>query len=465
MPTRHIAAHVAEFIVGYDASVAPPSTVGRAVRLFADAIACGVGARQVRWGENLHRAAFALGTGIQTTADGPVVLAGDAPGGMATTAGVNASLVNCLDYDDTHFGHPGAVVVPVALAVGHGAGSSRDQLIEAVMVGYEIAGKVAAATNPSRSARNVAWGTGLRFAPAAAGVAGKLLGLDGRRLAHALALAACDGPVPSVRQAVYSSGGPSMGKNNYAASATAGVTAAFLAQEGITGPLDIFDSTGGFASLTGTDQWQPAELTSDRVHVNEVESKPYPCCRKIHASLDALRELQRRHGFSHDDVLAVTLASSGWSAGDCFANPRPQQIVDVQFSARFCSALVMHGVPTGVDWFTPTVLSNEAVHATSRKVQLKAPSNAMPAETHSWWTEVEVRTTSGMHGCAVSTPKGSPGNPMTDEELHTKFSSLVAPVLGPDRATNVYEAVVGRNSNVDARGLSALLAMNTSAPV
>ena len=125
----------------------------------------------------------------------------------------------------------------------------------------------------------------------------------------------------------------------------------------------------------------------------------------------------------------------------------------------------MHGVPTGVDWFSPTVLSDEAVVATSRKVQLKAPSMAMPAETHSWWTEVEVRTMSGVHGCAVSTPKGSPGNPMTDEELHNKCSSLVAPVLGPDRATKVYEAVVDRNSNVDARGLSALLAMNTSAPV
>ncbi len=434
------------------------------MRLIADAIACGVGARQVRWGENLHRAAFALGSGIRTTADGPVVLAGDAPGGMASTAGVNASLVNCLDYDDTHFGHPGAVVVPVALAVGHGAGSSRDQLIEAVIVGYEIAGKVAAATNPSRSARNVAWGTGLRFAPAAAGVAGKLLGLDRHRLAHALALAACDGPVPSVRQAVYSPGGPSMGKNNYAASATAGVMAAFLAQEGITGPLDIFDSTGGFAALTSTDQWLPTELTSDRVHVDEVESKPYSCCRKIHASLDALHELQGRHGFSHEDVLAVTLASSGWSAGDCFANPHPQQIVDVQFSAAFCTALVMHGVPTGVDWFTPAVLSNEALHATSRKVQLKAPSYAMPAETRSSWTEVEVRTTSGVYECAVSTPKGSPGNPMTDEELRNKSSSLVAPVLGADRASKVYQAVVDRNSHVDARGLSALLALNTSAP-
>jgi 2-methylcitrate dehydratase PrpD len=454
MSPRHRTVELAEFVQNFDIGSAPRNVIDRTVRLFADAVACGIGAGQIRWGQDIQRAASALGGGTRRI-DGPVLLAGGAAGEVVPTAGMNALLINCLDYDDTHFGHPGAVIVPVALALGHVVGSSRRDLIEAVTVGYEVAGRVAAASNPSPSARDAAWGTGLRFAPAAAAVAGKLLGLDRTRLAHALALAACDGPVPSVRQTVYSDGGPSMAKNNYAASVTAGVTAAFLAREGIAGPLDLFDGADGFAALTGTDRWRPDELISDQVHALQVDSKPYACCRKIHASLDALRELRSRHGFSPDDVLEVLLVSPGWSAGRCFANPRPRQAVDVQFSAAFCSALLMHDVPTGIEWFNPALLSDEPLLATAGRVQVKVPPEA---RTRSFfWTQVQVRTTSGVYECEVSNPKGSALNSMTDEELRAKFTGLVAPVLGPDRSVCLYDALVDGHGEVDARGLSALI--------
>ncbi|MDX6568691.1 MAG: hypothetical protein QOH15_1269, partial [Gaiellales bacterium] len=57
-------------------------------------------------------------------------------------AWANGVLANVLDYDDGHRitkGHPGAIVIPAALAAAERVGASATEFLEAVLVGYEVA--------------------------------------------------------------------------------------------------------------------------------------------------------------------------------------------------------------------------------------------------------------------------------------------------------------------------------------
>ncbi len=113
-----------------------------------------------------------------------------------TAAGfANALSAAALDLDDGHRksrGHPGAAVIPAVLAVAdyrRAAGNepSNSDILRAIVVGYEIGLRIAAAK--SFYARTGFWAG---FAAAAA--AGTLVGLASNHLAHALAIAAETSP-------------------------------------------------------------------------------------------------------------------------------------------------------------------------------------------------------------------------------------------------------------------------------
>ena len=97
--------------------------------------------------------------------------------GAVGAAWCNGVLANVLDYDDGHRltkGHPGAVVIPAALAAAQLADATAEELLLAVVVGYEIAIRAGVALHARDDGYHAsgAWG-GLGAAAAAA----RLLGL------------------------------------------------------------------------------------------------------------------------------------------------------------------------------------------------------------------------------------------------------------------------------------------------
>ena len=94
--------------------------------------------------------------------------------GAAWTNGV---LANALDYDDGHRitkGHPGAIVIPAALAAAEAADASMVELLEAIAVGYELAVRAGTRLHATEAQyhASAAWG-----ALGAAAAASRLLGL------------------------------------------------------------------------------------------------------------------------------------------------------------------------------------------------------------------------------------------------------------------------------------------------
>src|SRR3989475_3153833 len=163
--------------------------------------------------------------------------------GVRSAALINGAAAHTVEVDDIFregIYHPGAPTIAAALAVAQSRRASGEQFLRAVIVGYEISTRIAAAMG--RAHYRYWHNTGTIGCFGAASAAAELLGLDRRRFAHALATVATFSA--GLQQAFRAD---SMSKPMHAGrAAEAGVTAALAAAEGLTGSLDIMEGGAGF---------------------------------------------------------------------------------------------------------------------------------------------------------------------------------------------------------------------------
>ncbi len=128
--------------------------------------------------------------------EGATVLGRSSTGSVLGAAFANATLASALDVDDGYrlaAGHPGAVVIPAALAIGERIGARGDAFLTAVVVGYELAtrtGAIMYRDNPTRFFGSGAWASA-----GAAGAAAILLGLDVDGVVQALGVTEAHTPL------------------------------------------------------------------------------------------------------------------------------------------------------------------------------------------------------------------------------------------------------------------------------
>src|SRR6059036_2985187 len=167
---------------------------------------------------------------------------------VRTAALINGAAAHALEVDDIFrqgIYHPGAPTIAAALAVAQSRRASGEQFLRAVIVGYEISTRIAAAMG--RAHYRYWHNTGTIGCFGAASAAAELLGLDRRRFAHALATVATFSA--GLQQAFRAD---SMSKPMHAGrAAEAGVTAALAAAEGVTGSLDIIEGEAGYGRAMG----------------------------------------------------------------------------------------------------------------------------------------------------------------------------------------------------------------------
>src|SRR5256712_7747460 len=156
--------------------------------------------------------------------------------------------IRFLDANDTYIargsGHP-SDMLGALVAAAECRGASGKDLLLAIVAGYEVFGALA----DQISLRDRGWDQGVFVAPAAAAGAGLLLGLSATQMAEAIAIAA----TANVATRQTRAGELAMWKGCATAAATkAGLFAAQLAREGMTGPTAAFEGRHGLGEqVTG----------------------------------------------------------------------------------------------------------------------------------------------------------------------------------------------------------------------
>ena len=425
--------------------------------LVLDSLAVTLGGTRLPQGERMVAFWDAVGGRGEATVPGA---SGRLP--VLTAAYVNSYLGNLLDFDDTYsgraVGHPGTTVIPPALAVAEREGSSGREFLNAVVAGYEVSIRVGDAImpTPERSRQVVSTATWQLFGATAA--AASLLDLDADETAHALGLAGVSAPVPAVRKVGIEEDELHDLKNNYGWGSMGGVKAALLADAGFEGNRTVFDGEKGFWRMAASDAYDPSVLeegVGTAPAALEVSFKPYSSCRWSHAALDCVGALEP--AVTAEEVEAVTVETFHEATT---LDALPETVLDAQFSLPYVVAVHLLGHPTGYEWLTEERLSDPEVRALAERVALVEDEEFTAAYERSGRMGARVTVThrdGGTETASVDSPSGSPERPIPHEEIEAKYESLVAPILGADRAAELERRVLDVESEDDVSAVAALL--------
>jgi 2-methylcitrate dehydratase PrpD len=418
----------------------PAGVVRRVKELILDHLGCALGGSRTPLA---GAAADVAGGGGGATVVGTSIKAAPGPAAFA-----NAMAANALDYDDTGpTGHPGATIIPAALALAETRRLSGDAFMLAVLVGYEVWAHIRGAIQPSWERRVLVYGNGVTQTFGAAAASARLLGLDVERTLCAFGLAGAFAPLPHDGKVGWDEDRVSWVKDNVAWPAEGGLRAALLAERGFGATREILDGERGLWIMAGSDRCDFDRMirgVGTEFDLLGVSSKPYPCCRWLHSTVDALRQVMTDHHVEPREVRRVTVRSMA-PLVDWFQIRRPATMVDAEFSVPHAVAMTLLGRPRPEWWLEanrtdPDVLAliDCVTVELDEAAQAEYARNRNSARIPS---TVAVETARGTFEHSRKLCHGGPDDPMTWQEIEEKFRELAEPVIGGRRAAAVLQMV------------------------
>ena len=419
-------AELAEFLSGQEGRVAPRH-IAAACNCVIDTLgAIAYGAEQP-WSQVAARHALATGGGGACTVVGRGERASPA---MAAFA--NGTAAHAFELDDVHeeaVNHPGAVVVPAALAVAEHTDASGLAFLEAVVVGYEAMARAGLAVGPVSHMLAGFHPTSMSGVFGAAAAAAHLRGLDAARLNHAFGIAAS---LASGTMEFAASGG--MAKRIHAGrAAEGGIMATALAADGFEGARDGLAGRHGFCRIF-TDDPRPELLVEglgERWMIDEITVKPYASCSDVHPMVQATAELVAEHGIRAAEVERIVVHTTT-KVSELNDMDGTISVMAAQYSAQFNVAAAVLADPSDPAVFGPERIADSALTAMQARVTL-VPDPVFDA-TYAWkqGARAEITTTDGrVLARTVHGQRGSMHDPLSDAEIERKFHTLAEGRLDP----------------------------------
>ncbi|MBV9017376.1 MAG: MmgE/PrpD family protein [Alphaproteobacteria bacterium] len=358
---------LAEYAAGLRCEDLPAAVVAAAKDAIIDTIAACICGAALPWSRIVIDYAERTGPG------GTSRILGRGSAVQAPAAALaNGALAHAFELDSlTRPGagaHPGATVLPPALAVAQEIGGvSGKRLIAAFVAGNEIMIRIGRATGHTNEARGFhAPGTTGPFGAAVA--CGHLLGLDAAAMTNAIGLA---GSLAGGLLEFAKGDGGMVKRLHLGRASEAGVLAASLAASGFTGPKTVLEGQFGFLRVFCT-EFDESELTKglgrDFVTTSTV-LKRYPVHATAHAAARAVRDLQSEHGFSGGDVEAITVTGNKRMV-ERHAIAEPADLMLAQYSIPFCVALALFREARDPESYDESALADPQIRALTRRVHI-----------------------------------------------------------------------------------------------
>ncbi|HEU4352750.1 MAG TPA: MmgE/PrpD family protein [Burkholderiales bacterium] len=347
----------------------------------------------------------------------------DSPRLKALIEGTAAHTVEVDDIFRDGIYHPGAPTIAAAVAF------SRKDFLRAVIVGYEISTRIGAAMGKAHYKH---WhNTGTIGAFGAAAAAAEALNLDRGKFAHALATVTTF--AAGLQQAFRMD---SMSKPLHAGrAAEAGVSAALMAREGVTGSLDVIS---GFARAMGDNpdfERGLATLGSD-FHITRMTFKNHACCGHTFAAIDGALELKKRMGIEAHEIDAVEVGT--YRAGLEVAHyEEPRTPAEGRFSLKYVVATALTHGSVRLAAFEPERLRDPNTRDVLKKIKTSLDPELEAAFPAKRAARVAITALGHREEWLQPTRIGDPDAPLSDRALEEKYFELVTPVIGEAKAKEI----------------------------
>jgi 2-methylcitrate dehydratase PrpD len=382
-----------------------------------------------------------------------------------TAALINGILGHTVEMDDDHreaIMHPGAVVIPAALAVAESESKSGKHLIEAVLAGYEIAIRVGAGL--LGKAMFTGWHpTGTCGVFGAAIAAAKLMDLDEEGLTNTLNIA---GSLSSGLFEFKADG--SWTKRFHAGKAAiSGIIAAELAKEGFACPTKLLESETGFFQAYSNRGIYKLELVDNKLGEKymafDTSVKPYACGRFSQPVIDCALDLTNRYDLKPQDIKDVLVKTDSWTA-KAYGTPKekvyhPKTTVDAQFSIPYAAAVAIVRRKARLNEFSPEAIKDPVILEVASKVRYEVDPEIEAKYPLYYPCAMTIWTNDGRKlDTYIDFPKGDPENPVTDEELVEKFEDIASrAIFQPQRINQLINTIWEIDKLPDIHELTRLL--------
>ncbi|MEL0112677.1 MAG: MmgE/PrpD family protein [Rickettsiales bacterium] len=412
-----IAETFAEFLIGTTYDELPDRALDHAAMIVASTLASAACGRHI----NSARIVCDIERARGGTPEASVWFDGGAKLPLVGAARANALASDAAASDDSdlrNIVHAGTPLTATALAAAEATGAGGKDVLAAIAVGYEAAGRIGEAIIPRFDYRGHHGCMGATYGATAA--AARLLGLDAVQMAHALVLTATS--IGGLTKAANTS----IAREYHAGNATMlGIEAVLAAKRGYTGELNVFEVERGFCQVYGgSDGAGIVEgLGKDWDIVTDMALKLVPGGHPYHALGEAGAKAARDGNIAPEEVAAIIVSRPGMSK---LSGPlHPETLIDMAHSPAYFTAAGVRDHAFGWEHASPGKIADPVIHGLIDKVRV-GPEPVDDVEKYRQGASVRIETTDGREvGATVFVPKGAGCLGIDWADVDSKFRTLV----------------------------------------
>jgi 2-methylcitrate dehydratase len=430
---------MAEFALNLKYEDIPPEVDKEAKRFLLDSMGCALAAVKNEDMGAMYRFTEKLGGAPEATVVGT---------GMRTNA-PNAALMNCLltralDYNDIYWeqdpSHP-SDIIGAALAAAEANGKDGRQALVAIVIAYELELRWCHAAEPG--VREVGWHHATLTQFVSPLVAGRMYDLD---LDQMVAAVGISGSSHFTLGGVVAGHLTNMKNTADPLASQAGVIAAMMAREGYEGPVEVLEGKEGLFEVLNNVEWRPDWLLKDLgkdFMITRCSYKAFPTEALTHQPISAALQVCRQHSIAAEDVAQILVETTTRGA-DILSDPSkfaPKTKETADHSLPYVIAAAVADGNVLPSSFSDEKLKDPRIWDLLGKIKVTADPEIDQLFPGVKRARVSITTTAGeTHTAQVDHAKGSPQDPMSDEEIVAKFRANAEGVVDAARQDEIIAA-------------------------
>ncbi|MEW6716479.1 MAG: MmgE/PrpD family protein [Chloroflexota bacterium] len=434
-----ISKRMSEFALHLQYEDIPPEAVHEAKRFLLDSMGCALAAVHSEDMQAMFRFTEKLGGKPEATVIGT---------GLRTNA-PNAALMNCLltralDYNDIYWeqdpSHP-SDIIGTALAAAEANGKNGRDLLVAILIAYELEMRWCHAADPG--IREVGWHHATLTQFVSPLVAGRMYDLTLDQMVAAMGIG---GSSHFTLGGVVAGHLTNMKNTADPLAAQAGVIAALMAREGYTGPVEVLEGKEGLFEVLNNVEWRPEWLTKglgEEFMITRCGYKAFPTEALTHQPISAALQVCQEHGISAEDVAEIQVETTTRGA-DILSDPSKYKPTTKETADHSLPYVIAAAVADGnvlPSSFSEEKLKDPRIWELLGKIKVVADPEIDALFPRVKRARVCITTQGGeSHSTQVDHAKGSPENPMSDEEIIAKFCANAEDAVASTRQDEIIRA-------------------------
>jgi 2-methylcitrate dehydratase len=374
---------------------------------------------------------------------------------------MNCLLTRALDYNDIYWvqdpSHP-SDIIGAALAAAEASGVNGQEALVGILIAYELEMRWCHAAEPG--IREVGWHHASLTQFVSPLVAGRMYGLN---LDQMVAAVGISGSSHFTLGGVVAGHLTQMKNTADPLAAQAGVLAALMAREGTTGPVEVLEGKEGLFEVVSNVTWYPEELLKDlgqRFIITNCSYKAFPTEALTHQPISATLKVCQEHQITNEQVSEILVETTSRGA-DILSDPskyKPDTKETADHSLPYVIAVAVVDGNVLPEAFTEERLKDPRIWALLPKIKVIADPEIDQLFPKVKRARVTITTDAGeKHSAQTDFAKGSPGDPLTDQDLIDKFRANAQGIVSERRMDEIIRATMEFEQFVDLSEYMKLL--------